>query len=178
MAIQNGWAFDKSRGFTGSAAADKVKVTAHERAVPGYAKGGKVSTPPAKPQKHFDRMENYRKERDAEPAPPSENQKPRPIKKAEGGSVKALAPDSKLNRPGGEGTKNVVGFKKGGKTKKASSGRSSGAAQKAAGALASIAAMAQSQAQPGAAGPMMPPGAATAGLPAMKRGGKANKKKK
>lgn len=205
--IKPGWSFDKSSGFTGSAAADKIPVRAHERSVQCFAKGGKVEAKPAaKPQKHFDRMENFRKERDAEPAPPANNQKAmkrggnvsahavRIAKErkgyAEGGAVsKALAKDSTLGIPGGDGTKNVVGMKKGGKAKGKSGGKSSAAAQqKAAGALAQIAAATQGGGPiagapggmaappaglPGMGGPPgMPPG-----MPGMKRGGKASKKK-
>lgn len=184
MAIIKGWSFGKENGFTGSAKSD----------VQHFAKGGKVegksTTPPARPQKHFDRMENFRKERDTQPASPDKEEAKmkkggKAKKYAEGGSVsKNLAADSKLNRPGGEGTKNVVGFKKGGKTRSKSGGGKGATAQKAAGALAQIAAMAQNQGpQPGlgvppgagAMPPGMPPGAGA--TPGMKRGGSAKKKK-
>lgn len=235
--IIKGWEFSSKSGFTGSAKGDKVAVKAHERSC--YAKGGKVegksATPPPRPQKHFDRMENFRKERDAEPASPATEtagmkkggkwiagaiKKPGALKKelgvkkgdkipakkldaaakkggkegqrarlaktmrkfAEGGSVsKNLAPDSKLGIPGGDGTKNVVGFKKGGKTKS----KGGGAAQKAAGALAQIAAAASQQGPPGGAmgGPQppmaLPPGIGgpTGGAPpGMRKGGKSKKK--
>lgn len=76
MAIVKGWEFSRAMGYSGSADKGKTAVSAHERSVNCYAKGGKVegksSTPPPRPQKHFDRMENFRKERDAEPDAPSE----------------------------------------------------------------------------------------------------------
>lgn len=203
MAIKQGWSFDRSSGFTGSADSGKTPVRAHDRSVQCYAKGGKVegksTTPPPRPQKHYDRMENFRKERDAEPAAPAKEtatqsagmKKGGKAKKyATGGEVsKALAKDSTIGLPGGDGTKNVVGFKKGGKAKgHKSSGKSSAAAQqKAAGALAQIAAATQG-AGPIAAAPggmAAPPaglpgmgGPPPPGMPGMKRGGKASKSSK
>lgn len=260
MSVGKPWSFGSEHGFTGSAKSDgKTPVRAHERSC--YAKGGHVKSegkntlPSGKTQKHYDRMENFRKEQDAEPASPASEtdkmskggkwiagaiKKPGALRKelgvkkgekipakklamaakkggkegkrarlaqtmkkfAEGGEVansvsRALSKDSKLNRPGGEGTKNVVGFKKGGHAK-----GKSGAAQKAAGALAQIAAMA-SQGAPGGApmagspiagpggppmpGPMpspmgkppmpMPPGAGPGGPPmGLKAGGRSKKK--
>lgn len=253
MSVGKPWSFGKEHGFTGSAKSEgTTSVRAHERSVNCYAKGGKVAegkstTPPPRPQKHYDRMENYRKEQDAEPASPAAEtngmksggkwirgaiKKPGalhkelgvpkgekiPAKKlasaakkpgkvgqrarlaetmkkfAKGGKVD-LTERHTLGIPGGDGTKNVVGFKKGGKAKGKSGGKSSQAMQqKAAGALAQIAAATQGGGPaaapggmaappggiPGMGGPpppqIPPPGAG--GPPGMRRGGKTSAHKK
>lgn len=191
MAITKGWSFDRSSGFTGSADSGKTPVRAHERSVTGFAKGGKVegksSTPPPRPQKHYDRMENFRKERSAEPAPPADNQKK--MKRggkacyAEGGKVandvtRALVKNATLGIPGGDGTKNVVGFKKGGKAKARSAPKASAKTQeKAAGALAQIAEAAQASGGPSMGAQLGGP-PAPMGIPGMKRGGKTGKPQK
>lgn len=84
MAIIKGWSFGKEHGYTKSAESDgKVSVKAHERSC--YATGGKV-------QKHYDRMENFRKEQDTMPAEPAKENK----KMAKGGKWIAGA----IKKPG------------------------------------------------------------------------------